>query len=93
MIKYGQASQEEAWKSVTLNPAKMLQIDEFVGSIKKGKDADIVIWSNNPLSMYSIVEKTYIDGRCYFSLEKDLQNREIIQKEKANLLNKILKSP
>ena len=89
MIKYGQASQEEAWKSVTLNPAKMLQIDEFVGSIKKGKDADIVIWSNNPLSMYSIVEKTYIDGRCYFSLEKDLQNREIIQKEKANLLNKI----
>ena len=92
MIKYGGASQEEAWKSVTLNPAKMLQIDAHVGSLKKNKDADIVVWSSNPLSMYSIVEKTYIDGRCYFSLEQDMQHRESIKKEKAELLNKLLKT-
>ena len=63
LVKYGGTSQEEAWKSVTLNPAKMLHIDQHVGSLRKNKDADIVIWSNNPLSMYSIVEQTYIDGR------------------------------
>ena len=90
MIKYGNISQEEAWKSVTLNPAKMLHIDDYVGSLKKNKDADIVIWSSNPLSVYSIVEKTYVDGRCYFSLEKDLKHRERIKKEKARLLHKII---
>ena len=55
-------------------------------------NADIVVWSSNPLSMYSIVEKTYIDGRCYFSLEQDMQHRESIKKEKAELLNKLLKT-
>jgi len=92
MIKYGGASQEEAWKSITLNPAKMLKIDDHVGSLKKNKDADIVIWSSNPLSMYSMVEKTYIDGRCYFSLDKDIKHRASIKKEKALLLNKLLKA-
>ena len=92
MIKYGGASQEAAWKSITLNPAKMLKIDNHVGSLKKHKDADIVIWSSNPLSMYAIVEKTYIDGRCYFSLDQDKKHRASIKKEKAHLLNKLLKS-
>ena len=92
MIKYGGASQEAAWKSITLNPAKMLKIDNYVGSLKKNKEADIVIWSSNPLSMYAIVEKTYIDGRCYFSLEQDAAHRASIKKEKANLLNKLLKT-
>ena len=92
MIKYGGASQEAAWKSITLNPAKMLKIDNYVGSLKKNKEADIVIWSSNPLSMYAIVEKTYIDGRCYFSLEQDAAHRVSIKKEKANLLNKLLKT-
>ena len=78
MMKYGGASQEAAWKSITLNPAKMLKIDNHVGSLKKNKDADIVIWSSNPLSMYSIVEKTYIDGRCYFSLEQDKKHLSLI---------------
>ena len=92
MIKYGGASEEAAWKSITLNPAKMLKIDNHVGSLKKNKDADIVIWSSNPLSMYSIVEKTYIDGRCYFSLEQDKKHRASMNKEKAYLLNKLLKA-
>ena len=59
--------------------------------MKKNKDADIVIWASNPLSMYSMVEQTYIDGRCYFSLEEDRKHRASIKKEKASLLNKLLK--
>ena len=66
MIKYGKTSQEDAWKMVTLNPAKMLHIDKYVGSLRKNKDADLVIWSDNPLSIYSVVEATYIDGSVIF---------------------------
>lgn len=91
MIKYGKTSQEDAWKMVTLNPAKMLHIDKYVGSLRKNKDADLVIWSDNPLSIYSVVEATYIDGRCYFSLDKDEKHREYISKEKNRLLNKLVK--
>jgi imidazolonepropionase-like amidohydrolase len=46
-VKYGDMSEEEAWKFVTLNPAKLLHIDDKVGSIKVGKDADIVLWDDN----------------------------------------------
>ena len=91
MIKYGKTSQEDAWKMVTLNPAKMLHIDKYVGSLRKNKDADLVIWSDNPLSIYSVVEATYVDGRCYFSLDKDEKHREYISKEKNRLLNKLVK--
>ena len=47
-VKYGGLSEEEAWKYVTLNPAKLLHIDDRVGSLKEGKDADLVLWSDNP---------------------------------------------
>mgnify|MGYP002883553497 CR=1 FL=1 len=91
MIKYGNTSQEDAWKMVTLNPAKMLKIDNYVGSLRKNKDADIVIWSKNPLSIYSVVEATYIDGRCFFSIQKDKEHRNYIAKEKNRILNKLMK--
>ena len=65
-IKYGNLTEEEAWKLVTLNPAKMLKIDNKVGSIKIGKDADIVIWSGNPFSVYTKAEQVYIDGALTF---------------------------
>ena len=90
MVKYGNTSQEDAWKMITLNPAKMLHIDTYVGSIRKNKHADIVLWSDNPLSIYSYVEKTFIDGRCYFSTENDLLHRSYIKKEKSRLLNKLI---
>ena len=54
-------------------------------------DADIVIWSKNPLSIYAIVEATYVDGGCYFSIEKDQEHRNNIKKEKNRLLNKLIK--
>ena len=67
-IKYGGVSEEDALKFVTLNPAKLLHIDDKVGSIKLGKDADLVIWSNHPLSIYAKAEKTIIEGTIYFDL-------------------------
>jgi len=89
-VKYGNVSQEDAWKFVTLNPAKMLHIDDRVGSIKNGKDADIVLWSENPLSIYSQVEQTYIDGICFYSMENDMLNRKSNKDERARLIRKML---
>jgi imidazolonepropionase-like amidohydrolase len=65
-VKYGGMSEEEAWKMVTINPAKLLHIDDRVGSIKEGKDADLVLWSDHPLSVYAVAEKTLIEGVVYF---------------------------
>ena len=76
-------------KMVTLNPAKMLHIDDKVGSIKVGKDADIVIWSNNPVSIYAMAEKTIVDGIVYFDREKDLEMRKKIQDEKNRIIKKL----
>tara|TARA_R110002051_G_scaffold8755_1_gene35966 strand:+ start:63761 stop:66715 length:2955 start_codon:yes stop_codon:yes gene_type:complete len=90
-IKYGGMTELEAWKMVTINPAKLLHIDNRVGSIKEGKDADVVLWSGNPLSVYSKAEKTMIEGTTYFDLETDKQNREKIKKERNELETMMLK--
>ena len=89
-VKYGGTSEEDAWKMVSLNPAKMLHLDSHMGSIRAGKDADIVIWSDNPLSIYAIVEKTFIDGICFYDKEKDSVKREAIRRERARLALKML---
>ncbi|WP_432416450.1 amidohydrolase family protein [Pseudalgibacter alginicilyticus] len=91
-IKYGGMSEEEAWQFITLNPAKLLHIDNRVGSIKVGKDADIVLWSDHPMSIYAKAEKTIIEGATYFDLERDTMMREEIKKEKAELINQMLKA-
>ena len=89
-VKYGNISEEEAWKFVTLNPAKLLHIDNRVGSIAAGKDGDVVLWSGNPLSIYSKAEKTVIEGAVYFDLEKDKQLREEIAQQKNMLTGQML---
>ncbi|MDO1501143.1 amidohydrolase family protein [Winogradskyella maritima] len=89
-IKYGGLSEEDAWKTVTLNPAKLLHLDDRVGSLKVGKDADVVLWSDHPMSIYAKAEKTIIEGITYFDLERDQQMRAAIQKEKSELINKML---
>ncbi|MBK8659096.1 MAG: amidohydrolase family protein [Bacteroidetes bacterium] len=89
-MKYGGLSETEAWKTVTLNPAKMLHLDKQTGSIKTGKDADVVLWSDNPLSVYAKAEKTFVDGILFFDKDKDLQKREEIRKERARLIQKML---
>lgn len=89
-VKYGGLTEEEALKLVTLNPAKLLHIDNKVGSIKVGKDADMVLWSDNPLSIYAKVEKTIIDGRVYFDSEEDVKMRAEMQKDRNRIIQKML---
>ncbi|WP_431135053.1 amidohydrolase family protein [Psychroserpens mesophilus] len=89
-VKYGGISEEEAWKFVTLNPAKLLHIDDRVGSIKVGKDADLVLWSDHPLSIYAKAEKTLIEGVTYFDIKRDEMMRSQIKKEKAELINQMM---
>lgn len=89
-VKYGGMSEEEAWKMVTINPAKLLHIDDRTGSIKEGKDADLVLWSDHPMSVYAKAEKTVIDGTTYFDLEKDQQIRESVKKERNKLVKMML---
>ncbi|WP_299094582.1 amidohydrolase family protein [Winogradskyella sp.] len=89
-VKYGNVSEEDALKFVTLNPAKLLHLDDRVGSLKVGKDADVVLWSDHPLSVYAKAEKTIIEGVTYFDLERDKQMRKAVQKEKSELINSML---
>jgi len=89
-VKYGSLSETEALKLVTLNPAKMLHIDDKVGSIHVGKIADLVLWTDNPLSIYAKVDKTIIDGQIYFDRDEDAKLREAMRIEKARLIAKLL---
>ncbi len=79
-IKYGGMSEQDAWKMVTLNPAKLLHLDDRMGSVKPGKDADLVLWSDNPLSIYAQVNKTMVDGVIYY----DRDQQPILEKHIAN---------
>jgi len=90
-VKYGGMSEEEAWKMVTINPAILLHLDSDIGSIKVGKSADLVLWSDHPLSVYAKAEKTLIDGAVYFDIEKDKQQREAIKQERNKLIQMMLK--
>ncbi|PKA96852.1 imidazolonepropionase-like amidohydrolase [Flavobacteriaceae bacterium MAR_2009_75] len=89
-VKYGGMTELEAWKMVTINPAKLLHLDERTGSIREGKDADLVLWSDNPLSIYAKAEKTMIDGAIYFDIKKDAQLRKSLKRERNWLINQML---
>jgi imidazolonepropionase-like amidohydrolase len=75
-MKYGNVSEIEALKMVTLNPAKQLGIDKRVGSLEAGKDADVAIFSHHPFSPDTRVEMTLVDGSVYFDRAKDVASRE-----------------
>ena len=85
-IKYGGVPRDEALKMVTLNPAKSLKIDQWVGSLEVGKDADFSIWNGTPLSPFSACEQTWIEGRKYFDRAADLAGREELGKERVALI-------
>lgn len=89
-IKYGGVSEEDAWKFITLNPAKLLHIDDVVGSVKVNKNADLVLWSNHPMSIYSKVEKTMIQGAIYYSLDNINNKLKSIKKERTLLISQML---
>ena len=88
-VKYGNVPEADAWKFVTLNPAKMLHVDDKVGSIKVGKDADLVLWTDNPLSIYSRPVYTFVDGIKYFDLQRDADLQKDIAAERGRLLKKM----
>ncbi|WP_323755975.1 amidohydrolase [Roseivirga sp.] len=75
--KYGDLSDEEALSLITLNPAKQLGIDNRVGSIEVGKDADIAIFEGHPLSVYAIPVMTFVDGVKYFDRANDIADQRI----------------
>jgi imidazolonepropionase-like amidohydrolase len=91
-IKYGGMTEEEAWKLVTLNPAKILHLDQRMGSVKAGKDADLVLWTANPLSIEARSAMTIIEGVIYY--EEALQEDKLtnIQKERNRILSLMLAS-
>ena len=86
VVKYGGVSEENAWKMVTLNPAKLLHLDHRMGSIKQGKDADIVIWSDNPLSVNARVEKTFIDGILFYDLARSYRLHDRDQLDRNRII-------
>ena len=88
-VKYGGLSEVEAMRMVTINPAKMLKIDAHTGSLKAGKQADVVIWNGHPLSMYSKPLYTLVDGVVYFDHERDAAARLALQAERQRLIEKM----
>lgn len=76
MIRYGGLDPSAALAMVTINPARQLHVEDRVGSLAKGKDADVVIWSGNPLSVFTIADTTFVDGQARFSRTKDLAHRD-----------------
>jgi len=91
-MKFGGLTHDEALKMVTINPAMQLGIDKRVGTIDVGKDADLAIYNHDPLSAYAVVQKTLIDGRVYFDLQRDIAERPALEKEKKALIDKLKKS-
>jgi imidazolonepropionase-like amidohydrolase len=90
-VKYGGTSEEDALKFVTLNPAKQLHIDQWVGSLEVGKDADFVLWSGHPLSSQSICEQTWIEGKQYYDRSKAPTRAKSLAAERTALLAKARK--
>ncbi len=88
-VKYGGMSEQEAWKMVTLNPAKLLHLDDRLGSLKAGKEADLVLWTANPLSVEAIADKVFIDGTKFYDRMDDALLRREIQKERARIISKM----
>ena len=92
-VLYGGMKEEDAWKMVTLNPARLLHVDDRVGSVKVGKDADLVLWNDDPLSVYARAEKTWVDGVRYFDREEDAKMQEWVRQERARILRKMQAAP
>jgi len=91
IVKYGGIPETEALKLVTLNPAKLLHLEDRMGSIKAGKDADLVLWTDNPLSVYARASKTMVDGTIYFDEELDAAMKKQIDSERNRIISNILK--
>jgi len=87
-VRYGGLTDDEALARITINPAKQLAIDNRVGSIEVGKDADLVIYDKHPLSNYAKVQKVFIDGQMYFDRDKDMSDRAVKAERRKMLAEK-----
>ncbi|MDP9194489.1 MAG: amidohydrolase family protein [Acidobacteriota bacterium] len=87
-MKYGGLTEDEALRLCTINPARQLRLDQRIGSIEAGKDADLAIWNAHPLSSYARVDTTFIEGEIYFDRQQDLTQREASKREKEERLKK-----
>jgi imidazolonepropionase-like amidohydrolase len=85
LIRFGGLTEDEAMQQITINGAIQLGIDKYVGSLEPGKDADVVIWTGDPLSVYSRVESTIIEGQKYFDRQQDIADRAAVATERAAL--------
>jgi imidazolonepropionase-like amidohydrolase len=85
MMRYGGLTEEEALKLITLNPAWQLGIENRVGSIDVGKDADLAVWNGHPFSVYSRVDMTFIDGEILFDRAQELARRPQLEAERKQL--------
>lgn len=84
-VRFGGVSEEEALKMITINPAKMLRVDKWVGTLEPGKDADIAVFNKHPLDPYTYCEMTMVDGKVLFDRAKYFEDRkkaEEIKKQK-----------
>jgi len=88
-VKYGAVSEEEALKFVTINPAKQLRIDKWVGSLEIGKDADFVIWNGHPLNTQTLCDETWIEGKQYYDRSKSAARAKAMADERKMLLTKL----
>jgi imidazolonepropionase-like amidohydrolase len=93
MMKYGDLTEDEALRLITLNPAIQLGIQDRVGSIDVGKDADLAIWTAHPFSVYARVETTFIDGDIFFDRQQDLARRPALEREREELMRAEVNRP
>jgi len=92
-VKYGGVTEDEALAMITINAAKQMEIDDRVGSIEPGKDADLVIFDRHPLSNYAKVQKVLIDGEIYFDRDLELSDLDKRKARKKELIEKQRKKP
>jgi len=90
-VKYGATTEAEALRFVTLNPARQLRVDPFVGSLEPGKDADFVLWSKAPLDSTTVCLQTWIEGKKYFDRDAEAARSEALEQERTALLEKAKK--
>jgi imidazolonepropionase-like amidohydrolase len=89
-MKYGNLSPEEALKLCTLNPARLLHLDNRMGSIQKGMDADLVLWTDDPLTLKAKARYTLIEGAILYDSEEDNKLQAACELEKKKLIQKMI---
>ncbi len=89
-IKYGGLTEMQAFSMVTINPAKLLHLDDHMGIVKPGYDADLVIWSGNPTSVYGKVETTIVDGKVLYDSREDEVRRKEMEEDRARITQKMI---